>query len=549
MNGELIKAIVYLLVGIAVLLCGMNMMSSGLKKCIGPRIKGFFKKTQNNPAVSMGIGTVVTTIIQSSDATNSMVIGFINAGAMTVFQGMCIMLGAYIGTTVTGVLASFSSLSISIYFLLFAFIGTVMMFFKKDLVKNIGQILCGFGFLFFGLAVMKDSFKNVDITNFCQSLFSSIDYGALLFLIGVVLTALVQSSSAVTSIVIAMVGSGALGLSNALFIVLGATLGTVTNTLLSCLGGNIQGKRAAINAFFLRAVTSITMMIILLFLKDPISTGMHFFAINGSDELPVALFTVFYNLVFMPLLLPLLKPTIKLMNKLIKDKETNELQKCIHFIDDKILNSPDIATMQVEKEIINMYELAALNYSYSIQLLLNSDKSHTEDIVKLEDKVDYLNTRITDFLIKLSSKVEEKDERLVGSYFHVINDIERIGDHAYNFYEMWLDMQSKELKFSDAALEDINKFIDALNKMFVLSKEVFVNKDLAKLPDLHAIEEETDTFSKEMSTKHYDRIKAHTCINELTPFYSSLLAEFERIADHLTNIGYSIVNPLGDEEK
>ena len=160
MDAQLLKAIMYLLVGVSVLLCGMKMMSSGLKKVVGKGLRGFFKKTQHNPFAGMGIGTAVTALVQSSDATAALVIGFINAGAMTMYQGLSIILGAYIGTTVTGVLASFSSLSISIYLLAFAFIGTVLMFFNNDKVKNIGEILCGFGLLFFGLAVMKDSFKN-----------------------------------------------------------------------------------------------------------------------------------------------------------------------------------------------------------------------------------------------------------------------------------------------------------------------------------------------------------------------------------------------------
>jgi len=546
--NELIKAIIYLLVGVSILLCGMRLMSNGLKRSIGSGLKGYFRKTENNAAANMGVGVLVTAGIQSSDATNSMVIGFINAGAMSIYQGLCIMLGAYIGTTVTGIIASFSTLSFSTYFLLFSVVGTVLMFIKKDKVKNVGEILCGLGFLFFALAVMKDAFKNPDITLFCQNLFSNINYGFLLFIIGILITALVQSSSAITSIVIAMAGSGAINLSNALFIVLGATLGTVTNTLLSSVGGNIKGKRAALSIFLLRALAALIMMIILIIFINPISSLMHRFAINGSDELPIALFTVFYNVIFMPLLIPLLKPTTNLVSRMVKDKETDELSKSIHYIDDKLLNTPFIASMQVKKEIINMYDLASNNFIRSINLLINKDESFNNEIIKSEDKVDFLNGKITDFLIKLSQKVQDDSSTKVGSYFHVINDIERIGDHAYNFYEMYLDMKSKELTFSDVALTDINNYVDILKEMFVLTKDIFVNKNTSLLKQLKSLEDQTDKLSKEMATKHYNRITSNQCKNELTPFYSSLLIEFERIADHLTNIGYSIINPIGEEE-
>jgi len=542
------KDIIYILVGICILLCGMKLMSNGLKKCIGHGIRRFFKKTQDNPVVSMGIGTVVTAGIQSSDATNAMVIGFINAGAMTIYQGLCIMLGAYIGTTMTGILASFSSLSISTYFLLFSVIGTIMMFFKQEKVKNIGEILCGLGFLFFGLALMKDSFKNPEITQGVQSLFSSIKFGPLLFLIGVVLAALLQSSSALTSIVIAMVGSGALGLSSGLYIVLGATLGTVTNTLLAAIGGTVDGKRAAMIAFVLRAITSVIMMLILVFAETPIAKFFHVFAINNTDELPIAMFTVIYNLIFMPLLLTVLKPSIKISQKVIKDKKVNGLKKCVHFIDDNLLNQPDIAAMQVKKEIVNMYDLAFLNYMYSMNLLLKDDHSKLNEMVEIEDQVDYLNSRITDFLIKLSNKSSMKQEKKIGAYFHVINDVERIGDHAMNFYNLKKELEGKDLKFSPDATVELNAFHDVLVQMFNLTKQIFVDKDATLLPKLHALESETDQMKIDVSTKHYNRIKENKCQNEMTPYFSSLVAELERIADHLTNVAYSISNPTGDDE-
>ncbi|OQC10855.1 MAG: Na+/Pi-cotransporter [Tenericutes bacterium ADurb.Bin087] len=549
MNYELLKATVYLLVGVAILLIGMRMMSSGFKKSIGKKIRDFFKRTQDKAVLNMGIGTVVTAAIQSSDATNAMVVGFINTGAMTIYQGLCIMLGAYIGTTVTGVIASFSSLSISIYFLLFTVIGVIMMFFNKEIIKNIGEILAGLGLLFFGLAIMKDSFKNADITNFTKMLFSSINFGPLLFLVGLVVTAIMDSSSAVTSIVIAMVGSGAIELSSGLFIVLGATLGTVVTTLLVAIGGHVNGKRAAWIAFSLRALTSVVMVIILTLFRTPITNVMTAFASRTSGELAVAIFTVIYNIVFMPLLLPLLKPAINLFSKLIKEKETaSAMDGVIKYIDNKMLAFPHVATGQVEKELLHMYTLALENYERSIQMILTKDFEAESKLLAVEEQIDYLNERITAFLIELSSRVQPSEERKAGSYFHVVNDIERIADHAINISVIARELADKDLAFSELAKAEINSLNAVVMEMFTLTRTIFETRDAKLLKTLHELEEKADAYKTLFFNNHYDRIKNKSCVFELSPFYSTFLGDLERVSDHLNNIGFSIVNPTGVDQ-
>lgn len=544
---NLAKDIIYILTGIAILLVGMRLMSGGLKKSIGKGVKTFFKKTQNNPALSMGIGTVVTAGIQSSDATNAMVIGFINIGVMSVSQGLWMMLGAYIGTTVTGVIASFSSLSISIYLLLFSFVGIIMTFFKNEKVKNIGEILLGLGLLFFSLGLMKDAFKNPDITAFCSTLFTNFDSPIILFLIGVLITALIQSSSAITSIIIAMVGSGALPLSLGLYLVLGSTLGTVVTTLLSAIGGNNNGKKAALIAFILRLLSSLTMLIILWIFIQPITSFMQLFAVNNSNELPIAMFAVFYNVIFMPLLIPLVKPFVSLFDRLFKKEESSAYSGVKKYIDDKLVNTPEIALMQTKKEIINMYQKAYINYQYGLKAIMEKDIAHDKLIIQNEKELDYLNNEITQFLIKLSPKVSLENEKIVGSLFHVVNDIERIGDHAYNFYEMRKDMDEKDLTFSSEALNEISILNDHIKNMFILAEDIFTNNAKNKLEELHNLEAKIDELKVTYSSNHYERIVNKQCKHTLTPYIYSMLTELERIADHLTNVGYSIKNPTGDE--
>ncbi|MCR5347994.1 MAG: Na/Pi cotransporter family protein [Bacilli bacterium] len=548
MNEELLKSIMYLFVGIAVLLCGMKFMSGGLKKITGRGLRNFFRKTQNNAFLGLAMGTVIS-LVTSSDATSALVIGFINAGAMTIFQGISIMLGGYIGTTITGILASFSSLPISIYLLSLAFIGTMMMFFTNEKIKNIGEILCGLGLLFFGLAVMKDAFGNADIKAFCTSMFASINFPILLFFIGLVVTALAQSSSAVTGIIIAMVGGGAIPLSSALYIALGATLGTVATTLLSSITGNVEGKRTAVTAFILRLISSAVAVALVWIFEQYIVTGLQAMAIGGSDEFPLAMFILIYNLIFMPMLIPLIKPVSNLVARIVKDKKKDEYADAVEFIDDGLLKSPDIALMQARKEIVHMYDLSFENYKRGLERVVGGLTEGHKEVAKTEGQIDYLNERITDFLIKLAPLVQTDSERKVGTYFHVINDIERIGDHGFNFSESADAMLSEELSFSDAAKTELAQMDKKIQEMFVMARECFAEKQYRNLKKLREYEETIHQLKQDFYSNHYERVLKEECSQQMTPYISTLIVELERVADHLTNIGYSIVNPTGDSEE
>lgn len=545
-NATLLEAIIYLLIGIAVFLTGMNLMSSGLRKATGKKLKNFFKKTRNNPIAGMGIGTAFTAIIQSSDATAAMVIGFINAGAMTIFQGISIILGAYIGTTVTGLIVSFSSLNFSLYLLLFAFIGIVLSFFKSDMVKNVGEILAGLGLLFFGLAVMKGTFSQVDIHDFCLNLFNNAGSPVLLFLIGIVIAALAQSSSACTGIVIAMVGAGSLSLESGLCVVIGATIGSVTNTLLVSAQGKVDGKRVAWMCFTMRVFTALIGLLVVALAGTSIAKGFKY--VFKTNELSVAMFMVTYNIILMPLLIPVIKPLEKVFNKVIKDKSKTSVEGAVKYIDDNLIKTPEIALMQTKKEIINMLTLAEENYERCYQRIKDQLTTNDDLINETEDQVDYLNKRITDYLINVSSNAQTRDEKKVGAYFHVINDIERIGDHAYNYYEMSINMANESLKFSSHAIDELDAMHNVLRKMFAMAKEIFYTKDHKRLEELHLLEEKTDELKEAYSSNHYSRITQNLCSVELTPFYSGIVSEIERVADHLVNIAYSIDNPTGDED-
>ena len=546
--------IVNLLVGVAVFLTSMRLMSDGLRKLSGKSIKNLFNKTRDNKIVSFLIGLSSTAIIQSSDATALMVIGFVSAGAMSLFQAIATILGAYVGTTVTGVIVSFSSFSFSKYLTLLSFIGVVMIFFKKEKIHNIGKILCGLGLLFFGLSTMSLSFGTKEnpsqLFDVFSKLFSNIENVAIspliFYIFGAILSALLQSSSAASGLIIVMVGQNTISLSSGLFLILGATLGTVTNTLIATIGSDANAKRTSFACLFIKLATSLFGLAIVWPLNNAISS----FLINTfkSNQFAVSMFLVIFSALTMLALLPLTKYITNLVTKLIIDKKQDKNTKAIKYIDDKLINTPEIAMMQAKREIINMLSYSYRNYVSAYQILFTQNFENKEEIIDTEDILDYLNKRLTSYLILLTSKASNDDEKTIGSYFHIINDIERIGDHAYNFYEMSKDMKDKDLVFSSIAQKELDEMYKVVNKMFDLSKEIFINKDYNSLSKLHELENTTDELKLRLSDLHFTRISNKQCKVELSPYYSSLVSELERVADHLVNIGYAIVNPVGDAD-
>ena len=543
---DLVTSIITLFVGAAVFIIGMNMMSSGLKKSTGRGLRRLLKRIRDNRVAGLGIGAAATALIQSSAATSIMAIGFINAGAMTIFQGVCIILGAYIGTTVTGLLASLSSFSVSHYFILLAVIGVVLMFFKKERIKNIGEILAGLGLLFFGLNTMSDSIKNTqELIDGIKSFFAVIDFPLLLMLIGAMVTALLQSSSATSGIAIAMVGTGALEFSDAIYLVLGATIGTVITTLIATIGSNVNAKRTAIICLIIRITTALIALAIYWPLADIFNNAL--LIAFGSESLAVAMFLIIYNIVFMLAILPFVGLFEKLAIKLIKDKDEEKMKKSLKYIDKHLLDTPTVAMMQVKKEIINMMELAHANVRLGFKRIIDQDSVNDKVIIETEDKIDYINNKLTDFMIDLTHTVSIGEEKILGSYFHVVNDVERIGDHAYNFYESSLKMVDNDLAFSETAKKEFQEMFDVIEKMFELSFMIFDNGTRVNLRKLHDLEDKTDELKNKLSSAHYERIQKHTCKMENSPFYTSLVSQLERVADHLVNVGYSIVNPTGDD--
>ena len=543
---ELVKNIIYLLVGLVVFVTGMNLMSRGLKNSAGRSIRKLFKKIGNNRVAAASIGAGTTALIQSSGATTVMVVGFLTAGALTFAQGYSLMLGAFLGTTITGVLVALSSFSFSIFLMATAFIGFVLGFFKSDRLKSIGEILVGFGILFFGLEAMKNAFALEEIRTFLVNFLSTVNVPLLLMLFGAVLTAITQSSSATNGIVIVMIGTNPTLLSSGIYLVIGATVGAMMPTIIAVIKGNTLAKRVTYSTLACRIVFAIIATVAIWIASKPLFNWLGTFP-EENVGIVLAIFTVIYNSLYIVIMMPLTTPVEKLANKLIKDRDEEKKKSALLFINDNLLNTPSVAVLQVKKEIESMFELSHVNCSLGLEAIFNLDLSKAKEIEDREDKIDVLNEAISEYLIKLSTKANLDDETKIGSYYHVINDIERIGDHAYNFLETAKKMKNEDLDFSATAKEEFSTFTQILEEMFSIAKETFMEMRAEDLEKLHELENKTDVLKEQLSDAHFNRIKRNECKNELSPFHSTLLSELERIADHLTNIGYSIINPTGDE--
>lgn len=541
---EIFTSILSLFAGVGVFIVGMNMLSSSLQRIAGPGMKKLIGKITQNRFAGVGIGATVTALIQSSAATTVMVIGFVNIGAMTLAQATSVIMGANIGTTVTGLLVSLSSFDVGLYISVFALIGAMMQFFSNDRVKNIGGIICGLGLIFIGLSLMSDAFDNDEVKTAIQNIFNNIDFPLLLLLLGIIFTAIMQSSSAMTGLVIVMVNSEALSLSSGLFIILGANLGTCITALIATIGTSTNAKRTGLIHTLFNFIGVFIFTIILWVFKTQIVNILDSTIGNLSYE--VAVFHLIFNVTTTLILLPFINYLVKITTFIIKDKKDKQQQE-IKYIDDRLLRTPAIAMFQTKKEIINMANKARENLEKGIADILNETSDNKKEIFETEETINYLNKEITQYLIKLTPLLDTKDERQAGSYFHVINDIERIGDFAKNFYDDAYNMKSEGYKFSSFAKDELKEMSSTIFKMYDIALNLFTKgkKSKAMLKELSDLEEKIDEYKKEFSANHFERLSNDNCSIELGTFYTEIINSLERIGDHIVNIGFSVKNPIG----
>lgn len=552
---ELIGCLIWLLAGVGVFIVGMNFMGDALEKSAGSGMKKFLGKISNNRISGIGVGAGVTAIIQSSSATSVMVIGLVNAGVMTLMQATPIIMGANIGTTITGVLVALKNDIFNMIMYLLAFAGVMMGFAKSEKAKIFGSLFSGLGLIFVGLEIMssEQAFGNQLVKDMFTGIFATIDFPLLLILVGIVFTALIQSSSAATGVVITMVGSGVLTLDLALFIVLGANIGTCVTALLASMGAQANAKRVAFIHFIFNTIGTAAFTAIIWIFKDPmVSLLTSMFPGNDptSLQMRVSVFHVIFNVTTTLILVLFVKQLVALSEKVIRDKVTDGEKRTLKFVDDRILAVPSVALGQVKREMDYMLGLVETNTALSFKAL-NGEANAKEAAIITENEaiIDFTNSALTKFLIKLSSAVEASDEKIIGSYFHVLNDLERIGDHAENFYEIGVEMKEKELAFTPAAVDELKEMCGVVNRMFEISKDAFKNLNSTRLYELTTLENRTDELKRTLTASHFTRLREGNCSVDHSPYFSSAVVGLERVADHLVNVGYSILNPTGSQKE
>ncbi len=551
---QLLQSLIWLLAGVGVFIVGMNFMGDALEKSAGMGMKSLLERISNNRFSGVGIGAGVTAIIQSSSATSVMVIGLVNAGVMTLMQATPIIMGANIGTTITGVLVALKNDYFNMAMYLLSFAGVMMGFVSKEKVKLAGSLCCGLGLIFVGLNIMssEQAFGNPLVENMFTEIFKRIDFPLLLILVGVIFTALIQSSSAATGVVITMVGAGVLPLELALFIVLGSNIGTCVTALLASVGANANSRRVALIHFTFNVIGTAFFTAVIWMIKEPVVNFL-VSTFPGNDpmslQMRVSMFHVVFNVTTTCLLLPFVKHLVNYSCAVIKDKKDATETITFKFVDERLLSTPSVALMQVKKEIDYMLSLVEENINLSFVAMDTGSAEHGEKIADNEAVIDFTNSALTKYLIKLSADVEQSDEEVIGSYFHVLNDLERIGDHAENFHEIGVEMINRKISFSDRALGGITAMRNTVMQMLDISKEAFRSLQKDKLTVLAQLEEDVDGMKKDLIAGHFARLAEGNCSVDVSPYYSSVVTGLERVADHLVNVGYSIVNPTGSQKE
>ena len=551
---QLVQSLIWLLAGVGVFIVGMNFMGDALEKSAGGGMKKLLEKISNNRLSGVGIGAGVTAIIQSSSATSVMVIGLVNAGVMTLMQATPIIMGANIGTTITGVLVALKNDYFNMLMYLLAFGGVMMGFFKNEKIKLAGLLFSGLGLIFVGLNVMssEEAFGNSLVEGLFTDIFEKIDFPLLLILVGIIFTALIQSSSASTGVVITMVGAGVLPLELALFIILGANIGTCVTALLASIGANANSKRVALIHFTFNTIGTVIFTALIWIFKEPaVNLLVSIFPTDDpmSLQMRVSVFHVIFNVTTTLVLLPFTKLLVKYSSLVIKDKKDSQESLSLKYVDDRLLSTTPIALMQVKKEMDYMLSLVEENMSLSYLAMEKLSLENGDKIRSNEAIIDFTNGALTKFLIKLSANASQSEERVIGSYFHVLNDLERIGDHAENFYEIGEEMKGKGLEFSEVGRGDVGKMYEKIMQMLKISKDAFENTNKTRLRELADLENDVDKMKKEFTASHFSRLADGHCTLEVSPYYSSAVSGLERVADHLVNVGFSIVNPIGSQKE
>ena len=547
----IISSLLTLLAGIGVFLIACQMMSSNLEAASSEKMKKLFSKASDNKFLGVGIGALGTAAIQSSGATTVMTIGFVNAGIISLMQAATIIYGANIGTTVTAQIVALgmfggNSLSTSVIFSAFAGLGAFLSIFaKKSAPKTLGGILAGFGLLFVGLELMSGSMEEFAAQDSVKTFLAGISNPILLVLLGAVFTAIIQSSSVMTSIALAMVVTGLIGIDQGIFLTMGSNIGSCVVAVIAGVTSGTNAKRTALIHLLFNCTGAIIFMLAAMVLGwFDLSYGSMFEKLFPSaPQLQLAMFHSFFNIATVGFMLPLTGSLVRLVTRMIPEpKVPKDAEFSLRFVDDNMLRTPPVAVSQVKREILRMADIALENVDRSLYMAVHLDFSGKSQFERDERQLNFINRELVGFVVRLSGKngLGEKDRTYLSCAYRSIRDLERIGDYAENIVEYATVLSDTSQQFSDEAKYEISQLKTLLHQLYSHAMDAYKNESLASLEEANVIEEEIDDYTKRMEEWHISRMEQGICTPSVGAQYLELSSNAERIADHMINIAKSI---------
>ena len=547
--------------GIALFLFGMQLMGDGLKKVAGNRLELVLWKLTGTPVKGILLGTVVTAVIQSSSATSAMAVGFVNSGIMTMAQSISIVMGANIGTSVTGWILCLSSvggsnvsgwvsiLSTSTISATVAFVGILLlMFSKSETRKQVGGIMLGFSVLMYGMSAMSAAVAPLKESEQFRSLLTMFDQPLIGILVGIVITAMLQSNSASVGILQALSVTGAISYAAAFPMIMGMGIGASVPVLLSAVGANRDGKRTA-NAYLLINVFGTLICTVLFYGANAL---LHFGFMQGEkpiNAVNIALINTLYRVAAIIALLPCMK-YLERMTDFLTRKTPEKKSKAkfeIEHLEDRFIEHPALALAQCREAICHMARISEENLFRSLTLLKQYDEKDAKQVIEAEEIVDRYEDSLGTYLVKITAIMLNHAQTLETSlYLHTLSDYERISDHSVNIQDCALEIHEKSVVFSESALNELNVLESALRRIVTVTFRAFAESDLELARKVEPLEEWIDSLCQTAKLNHVSRLQAGVCTLQQGFVFNDLLGNFERVADHCSNIAVALVELHAD---
>lgn len=548
-----ITSLLTLLAGIGVFLIACQMMSSNLEAASSEKLKILFSKASGSKLMGVGIGALGTAAIQSSGATTVMTIGFVNAGIISLAQAATIIYGANIGTTITAQIVALgmfggNSVSTSAIFSAFAGLGAFLgIFAKKSGTKTMGGILAGFGLLFVGLELMSGSMEQFAALDGVKTFLAGIGNPILLVLLGAIFTAIIQSSSVMTSIALAMVVTGLIGIDQGIYLTMGSNIGSCVVAVIAGVTSGTNAKRTALIHLLFNCSGVVLFMLAAMVLGwFDISYGSLFEKLFPSaPQVQLAMFHTFFNVATVAIMLPLTGLLVGVVTKMIPERTLQrDAEFNLHYVDENMLRTPPVAVSQVKREILRMADIALENVDRALDMAVNLDFSGKSQFERDERQLNFINQALVSFVVKLSGKsgLGEKDKTYLSGTYRNIRDLERIGDYAENIVEYATVLSDSSQQFSDDAKYEISQMKTLLHQLYSRAMDAYQNENFTSLNEANEIEEEIDDYTKRMEEGHIARLEKGICTPSVGAQYLELSSNAERIADHMINIAKSIKN-------